>query len=69
MKKKFARMISHDIPKLGHQYMIDKIEDMTSEEALKINQEMKGSIWVPIPEGLYDKWMKDLYIGSAGDFG
>lgn len=67
LKKKYARMFSQDIPKLGLQYMIDKIVDMTSEEALRENQVSNNSIWVPVPEGLYDKWVKDLYVGRVED--
>ena len=67
LKKKYARMFSQEIPKLGLQYMIDKIVDMTSEEALRENQESYNSIWVPVPEGLYDKWVKDLYVGRVED--
>ncbi len=67
MKKKYARMFSQDIPKLGLQYMIDRIENMTSEEALRENQGSNNSIWVPIPDGLYDKWIKDLYVGKVED--
>lgn len=67
LKKKYARMFSQDIPKLGLQYMIDRIVDMTSEEALRENQESNNSIWVPVPDGLYDKWVKDLYVGRVED--
>ena len=64
MKRKYARIFSKDISHLGLKYMIDEIRDMTYEEALRINQKNKGSIWVPIPEGLYDKWIKGLYVGD-----
>jgi len=64
MKRKYARMFSQDKPHHGLKYMIDEIRDMSYEEALKINQQSKGSIWVPIPEGLYDKWIKNLYVGD-----
>jgi len=67
LKKKYARMFSQEIPKLGLQYMIDRIVDMTSEEALRENQESHNSIWVPVPEGLYDKWVNDLYVGRMED--
>ncbi len=64
MKRKYARMFSQQIPNLGLRYMFDEIRDMSYDEALKINKESKGSIWIPIPDGLYDKWIKNLYIGD-----
>jgi len=64
MKRKYARMLSQDIPHHGLKYMIDEIRDMSYDEALKINKESKVSIWIPIPDGLYDKWIKNLYIGD-----
>ena len=64
MKRKYARMFSQDIAHYGLKYMIDEIRDMSYDEALKINKESKGSIWIPIPDGLYDKWIKNLYIGD-----
>ena len=64
MKRKYARMFSQQVPNEGVKYMIDEIKDMTYEEALKINNESKDSIWIPIPDGLYEKWVKQLYIGD-----
>ncbi|NIP37920.1 MAG: hypothetical protein GWO07_02575 [Candidatus Dadabacteria bacterium] len=65
MKRKYARMFSRQVSNEGVKYMIDEIKDMTYEEALKINRENNGgAIWIPIPEGLYDKWVKNLYIGD-----
>ena len=64
MKRKYARMLSQQIPNLGLRYMIDEIRDMSYDEALKINKQSKRSIWIPIPDGMYDKWIKYLYIGD-----
>ena len=67
MKRKYARMIVHDIPKLGIQYMIDEIRYMQDHEARRKNSLNKRSIWVPIPDGLYDKWVNDLYVGEMAN--
>jgi len=67
MKRKYARMIVHDIPKLGIQYMIDEIRDMQDHEARRKNSLNKRFIWVPIPDGLYDKWVNDLYVGDMAN--
>ena len=67
MKRKYARMIVHDIPKVGIQYMIDKIRYMQADEARRKNRLNKRSIWVPIPDGLYDKWVNDLYVGDMAN--
>ncbi len=56
----FSRQVSDE----GVKYMIDEIKDMSYEEALKINKENKDSIWIPIPDGLYEKWVKNLYVGD-----
>ncbi len=64
MKRKYARMIVHDIPKVGIQYMIDEIRDMQDHEARRKNRFNKRSIWVPIPDCLYDQWVNDLYVGD-----
>ncbi len=56
----FSRKVSDE----GVKYMIDEIKDMSYEEALKINKENKDSIWIPIPDGLYEKWVKNLYVGD-----
>ncbi|HSG30357.1 MAG TPA: hypothetical protein VLB82_02320 [Thermodesulfobacteriota bacterium] len=64
MKRKYARMFSRQVSDEGVKYMIDEIKDMSYEEALKINKENKDSIWIPIPDGLYEKWVKNLYVGD-----
>jgi hypothetical protein len=66
MKRKYARMMARDIPNLGLQYMIDEIRSISDEEVEFINKdrETDQSIWVPIPEELYDKWIDELYIGD-----
>lgn len=64
MKRKYARMIVHNIPKIGIQYTIDEIRYMQADEAKRKNRLNKRSIWVLIPDGLYDKWVNDLYVGD-----
>ncbi len=66
MKRKYARMMTRDIPNLGLQYMIDDIRNITDDEAKLINKDKENdqSIWVPIPEELFDKWVDELYIGD-----
>ncbi len=67
MKRKYARMIVHNIPKVGIQYMIDEIRYMQAAEAIRKNRLNKRSIWLPIPDGLYDKWVNDLYVGDMAN--
>ena len=66
MKRKYARMMTRDIPNLGLQYMIDEIRSISEDEAKLINKEKENdqSIWVPIPEELFDKWVDELYVGD-----
>ncbi len=66
MKRKYARMMTRDIPNLGMQYMIDEIRNISDDEARLINKDIENvqSIWVPIPDGLFDKWVDELYIGD-----
>ena len=66
MKRKYARMMTRDIPNLGLQYMIDEIRSISEDEAKLINKdkEYDQSIWVPIPEELFDKWVDELYVGD-----
>jgi len=66
MKRKYARMMTRDIPNLGLQYLIDDIRNITEDEAKLINEDKENdqSIWVPIPDGLFDKWVDELYIGD-----
>jgi len=66
MKRKYARMMTRDIPNLGLQYLIDDIRNITEDEAKLINEDKENdqSIWVPIPDGLFDKWVEELYIGD-----
>ena len=66
MKRKYARMMTRDIPNLGLQYLIDDIRNITDDEAKLINKDKENdqSIWVPIPEELFDKWVDELYIGD-----
>ncbi len=66
MKRKYARMMTRDIPNLGLQYMIDDIRNITEDEAKLINKDKENdqSIWVPIPEELFDKWVDELYVGD-----
>jgi len=66
MKRKYARMMTRDIPNLGLQYLIDDIRNISDDEAKLINEDKENdqSIWVPIPDGLFDKWVDELYIGD-----
>jgi hypothetical protein len=66
MKRKYARMMTRDIPNLGLQYLIDDIRNISDDEAKLINKDKENdqSIWVPIPEELFDKWVDELYIGD-----
>ena len=66
MKRKYARMMTRDIPNLGLQYLIDDIRSISDDEAKLINKDKENdqSIWVPIPDGLFDKWVDELYIGD-----
>jgi hypothetical protein len=66
MKRKYARMMTRDIPNLGLQYMIDEIRSISEDEAKLINKDKENdqSIWVPIPEELFDKWVDELYVGD-----
>ncbi len=67
MKRKYARMIVHNIPKVGIQYMIDEIRYMQADEAKRKNRLNQRSRWVPIPDGLYDKWVNDLNVGDMAN--
>jgi len=67
MKRKYARMIVHNIPKVDIQYTIDEIRYMQADEAIRKNRLNKRSIWLPIPDGLYDKWVNDLYVGDMAN--
>ena len=37
---------------------------MKAAEDKRKNRINKRSIWLPIPDGLYDKWVNDLYVGD-----
>ncbi|NIP38727.1 MAG: hypothetical protein GWO07_08305 [Candidatus Dadabacteria bacterium] len=66
MKRRYARMMTRDIPNLGMQYMIDEIRSISDEEAKVINKDVESeqSIWVPVPDELFNKWVDELYIGD-----
>ena len=66
MKRKYARMMTRDIPNLGLQYLIDDIRNISDDEAKLINKDKENdqSIWVPIQDRLFDTWVDELYIGD-----
>jgi len=66
MKRRYARMMTREIPNLGLQYLIDEIKAISEEEAMLINNESETeqSIWIPIPDNLFDKWVDELYVGD-----
>ena len=66
MKRKYARMMTREIPNLGLQYMIDDIKNISDDEAKLINKDRESdqSIWVPIPDELFSKWVDELYVGD-----
>lgn len=65
MKRKYARIFSREVPNEGVKYMIDEIREMSAEEAISMNKKSNTtSIWIAIPDGLYEKWIKNLYVGD-----
>lgn len=66
MKRRYARMMTREIPNLGLQYLIDEIKAISEDEATLINneRETEQSIWIPIPDNLFDKWVDELYVGD-----
>lgn len=66
MKRRYARMMTREIPNLGLQYLIDEIKAISEDEARLINneRETEQSIWIPIPDNLFDKWVDELYVGD-----
>jgi hypothetical protein len=66
MKRRYARMITREIPNLGLQYIIDEIRTISEDEAKLINKDEENdqSIWVPIPDNFFDMWVDELYVGD-----
>ena len=42
MKRKYARMMTRDIPNLGLQYLIDDIRNISDDEAKLINKDKEN---------------------------